>query len=181
MFRKIVMLVLLFVNIFSPFVLAQEELSAQEQEKAEAIKKGKADAIADTSKGSWFIVGACVPPAAALVGMTIGAAISSPTADVSFQESDYFGHSCLTASGSCSTGGIGPGLIIGTTGGVLIPVTIANSKVKMPPERLIGKSAEYVEAYGTTYMKQVKNIRVQWLLIGCGASSFFSFIFSGLL
>ena len=181
MFRKIAMLMLLFVNIFFRLAFAQEELSVQEQEKADAIQKGKVDAIADISKPTWFIVGACVPPAAALVGMTMGAALAPPTANVSVRESDYFGHSCLTASGSCSTGGVGPGLVIGAMGGILIPLSIANSKAKTPPERLLGKSPEYVDAYSTTYVKQVKGIRVQWLATGCLASSFSLFIFSQLI
>lgn len=172
---------LLFVNIFSTFALAQEALSVQEQLKAEAIEKGKVDATADILKGTWFMIGACVPPAAALLGAAIGAAVSPATADVSVERSDYFGYSCLYVGGSCSTGGIFPGLVIGATSGVLIPFTIANSKVKMPPERLLGKPPEYIEAYSTTYAKRVKEIRMQWLSIGCGTSSVFLFVFSRLM
>lgn len=122
------------------------------------------DARNDLNKPLWFITGMSVV-GCALVGGAVG---------------------CLVASSNDSgDGGLGfaplidfsdqaeIGGVIGLTAGTFAPLIWTYFyQSNPPPERLLGKSPEYVESYTNTYKAKTRQLRTFWAAagtaIGCG-------------
>ena len=52
-------------------------------------------------------------------------------------------------------------------GCLLVGVAAADSRSQPPPERLVGKSPEYVEVYTQAYQAKVRNLRKSAAVPGC--------------
>ena len=56
---------------------------------------------------------------------------------------------------------------VGCAVGLILPIrAIYNYQSPPPPERLIGKSPEYVEFYTDAYIAKSRSLRIQWATIG---------------
>ena len=112
-----------------------------------AIADAKRDAEADVNKWLWGGIGFIgVPGCAALGfigGLLVGSQHSSGSYGLSFSPEEAWG------------GLIGSGI------GCLLPfIPIYFYKSGPPPERLIGKSPEYVDTYTDAYKSKVRQLRI---------------------
>ena len=130
-----------FISIFS--LAIGEELSV--------IEQAKDDAKADTARHSWVVLGACFPPMAIVAGAVLAMAV---------EPEDWW-----------DTNAIETGMLLGGIVGFAIPIAVTDSKVVIPPERLLGKSPEYIKEYTITYKNRVKRIRRESAAAGCMGSS----------
>ena len=118
-------------------------------EELSVIEQAKDDAKADTARHSWVVLGACFPGA-----IVAGALLAVATAPDLFDAE------------------IGTGMLLGGIAGFVIQIAVTDSKVVIPPERLLGKSPEYIKEYTITYRNRVKRIRRESAAAGCGFSAF---------
>ena len=139
-----------------PFITLAQRNSVERQAEMDA----KRDAETDTNKSSW----ACLGSAICLSGI-LGGAVGS-TRPQSFSE----GRGQLVSDQQSN------GFGIGIAAGCLIPGVVAYTyKLKPLPERLIGKSPEYVDFYTSVYRTRAIQLRTRWTavgftLAGCGTS-----------
>ena len=160
MFHVFIMTVMIFSILFSTFA---EQNADQVEAKVDAsqdartvILEAKAAAERDASSNFnqplWYIGGgagiALAGYAGTLIGLRIGEAIDPP-------------QDCLYGQGQLPTTGI----IVGTIGGFSFGscatlYAIKNYKVRVPSERLIGKSPEYIRIYTATYRQKIRWLRV---------------------
>ena len=107
----------------------------------------KRDAEADVNKLLWGGVGFVAVPACTILGFLGGLAVGSQNS------SGGYG---LSLSPEEARGGL-----IGSGVGCLLPfIPISAYKSGPPPERLIGKSPEYVKLYTDTYKSKVSQLRI---------------------
>ncbi|MCG9127778.1 hypothetical protein JT359_09290 [Candidatus Poribacteria bacterium] len=152
----------------------------QEQAKSDAEK----DAIQNTNSFVWFGtgLGCCVTTSVCtLAGCYIGS-ITKPTPLIEDDINDIlFYDSTQIGDGSClyENGCMDEGCLLGAVFGALIPIIgIYNYKTNPSPDKLIGKSAEYVEEYTKAYKKKTRSIRRNMAAAGftTGCLSLASFI-----
>ena len=68
------------------------------------------------------------------------------------------------------SGGAVVGGCVGITVGLILPIrAIYNYQASPPPERLIGKSPEYVEFYTNAYAAKSRSLRTKWAAVGAAA------------
>ena len=126
----------------------------------EAKVAAEQHASLDINKLSWF--GAGVGTLAAgcvggIVGMFVGDFIALR---------DSSGPSGLMPFDDISGGAIVGGCV-GCAVGLILPMrAIYNYQSPPPPERLIGKSPEYVEFYTDAYMAKSRSLRIKWAAVG---------------
>jgi hypothetical protein len=117
----------------------------------EAKTAAELDASSDTNKIFWFGTGFAVFAIGCPVGACIGCGVGS------IIDPSYFYDST----------GQGVGCLVGLTIGVLVPlIRVYSYQTHPPPERLIGKSPEYVEFYTDAYKAKTQLIRTEWALVG---------------
>ncbi len=112
--------------------------------------QAKADAEATVNKSTWFMLGT-LAPTACIAGYAIGTIIDPGPPPVSVGYSltpfDVNDTQCNSA-------------VIGFAVGCLtLPLAIGFSSKHPPPERLLGKSPEYIQAYTDTYKSQTLSLR----------------------
>ena len=139
------------------------DVAQQNSVEVQAKMAAKRDAETDTNKRLWTGVGCAVPFSVGIGGL-VGEYIGSlgPQSGNSLFLSD---------EKAC-------GLLIGATVGCLIPLIVINTyRPGPPPERLLGKSPEYIDFYTEAY-----KTRIQRLRMGRAAEGFaFTAIISGLI
>ena len=124
-----------------PFIALAQQNSVEEQAKMAA----KRDAETDTNQSAWFGVGCASTILGGAVGIGVGSLGPQSSQNIlSPFISDQQGDGC------------GIGMIVGC----LIPFLVAdNYKVEPRPERLLGKSPEYVDFYTSAYKTRVRQLR----------------------
>lgn len=124
------------VLIFStPFTTLAQQISVEEQVKTAA----KRDAETDTNKLLWAGVGCAVP----FCGLLGGIAGLLATSDLLFHEGPAY-TACFGAALGC-----------------LFPIGPILSQPIPPPERLLGKSPEYVDFYTNAYETETRRLRIK--------------------
>ena len=151
MFRVSAFLIatLLFFSTM-PVSLAQQVM--QTQAKADAHK----DVNRDMRESLWFLSG--------LVGSSAGAytgCLSGILAGILIEDLDIL-PDAVPAVDSCGIGGI---LLFGILA-VPISVHLYPHSPRLPPERLLGKSPEYVVAYTQAYRSKAISLRKRWVTAG---------------
>ena len=113
----------------------------------------KRDAETDTNKWLWTGVG-CSTYFTTVLGMGIGLAAGSVGPQT-------------TSGSSYISDSQGYGVCIGATAGCLIPfIVVFNYKLEPPPERLLGKLPEYVDAYTSAYKTKVRRLGTKRAAVG---------------
>ena len=117
--------------------------------------QAKRDAEADLNKLLWTGVGCGIlwfPIALAGIGVAIGLAAGTQS---------YSGGDLLNDQSTC-------GACVGLTIGCLIPpISIYNYRPTPPPERLLGKSPEYIDVYTDAYKKRARQFQLTYSATGC--------------
>ncbi len=149
-FQSPFLVFLMAVLIFTaPFTTLAQQDSVEVQAKMAA----KRDAETDTNKWLWTGVG-CGTYVSTGLGIFIGLVAGS------LGPQTASGSSYISDSQAC-------GICIGATAGCLIPFIVAfNYKLEPPPERLLGKSPEYVDAYTSAYKTKVRRLRTKRAAVG---------------
>lgn len=141
--RSLFLALLVVLLLSSPLATLAEQISAEAQ--------AKQDAEADLNKSSWIGVG-CAIPASTMLGGLVGVGVGSLGSSGGFIVSQ---EEAL-------------GMLIGMTVGCLVPlITVYNHKLTPPPERLLGKSPEYIDVYTDTYKTRTRQLRGQYAAGGC--------------
>lgn len=142
-----------------------QNASIQKQAKYAAEK----DAIQSTNKLVWFGtgLGCCITTSTcAIAGIYIGDSINPPPVvegDVFIYDTTQIGTSSCLYENGC----IEEGCLIGSLFGCLIPlIGVENYKITPSPEKLIGKSPEYIEQYTKTYKHKKRSIRRNMAITG---------------
>ena len=166
------------LTISAPFVtFAQQNSGQHETEDAvtqdidalrlEAKAAADQDARSDVNTGLWFCAGVgvlCIgSTVGGLTGFGVGSIINSKR-----DSGDYIGWAILFPNTTQIVG-----MFVGAAVGVLgPPIRIYNYQPNPPPERLIGKSPEYVEFYVDAYRIKSRSIRMKSVaagaITGCG-------------
>ena len=142
--------------------VAAETAAAQDANamRFEAKVAAERDASNDINKLSWFGAGVGILSAGCvggIVGMLVGDFIaprdsSEPSGLMPFDD----------ISGGAVVGGC-----VGCAVGLILPMrAIYKYQSPPPPERLIGKSPEYVEFYTDAYMAKSRSLRIKWAAVG---------------
>ena len=160
----ILTLVLIFSMPFTTYAqqnsvpVAAETAAAQGANaiKLEAKVAAERDASSDINRPLWFGAGAGI----AIVGGTIGACIGGAVGSI-INPGTYSGDSFFPMYALSSAQCTGP--FIGIAIGGLAPlIGIYTYQGNPHPERLVGKSPEYVESYTATYKATTRSIRTKW-------------------
>lgn len=111
-----------------------------------------------SSKIRWFRSGIALPPLGTCIGGSIGCLADPP------EIVEAGGHGAL----GCNIGkGLIPGLCIGlAVGGSLPFIVSAYHPPIVPPERLLGKSPEYVKSYSDAYKTKTRSLRSKQIVVG---------------
>ncbi len=127
-----------------------------QQQKHKAITQAEFDAKNDINTTTWMVVGACVPIISATTGILAAYTFGSTTSDTNQTPGGY-------GFGSPNIYGFlgGAGLVLCST-----YLLIYNQNNTPPPERLIGKSPEYIKLYTETYQKTMRSQRIKSALKG---------------
>ena len=149
------MAVLIFTT---PFTTLAQQNSVEVQAKMAA----KRDAETDTNKVLWTGVG-CAICLSTVLGGFVGVGIGS------LGPQSYSGGCLQLISDEQMCG-----LCIGAPVGCLIPLIVINTyRLVPPPERLLGKSPQYVDFYTDAYKTRIQLLRMGWAaggtLIGLSA------------
>ena len=139
----------------SPFIVYSQQNSVQELAKIDAER----DANKDLKKSTVVAVGcgSCVTATlGAYIGLKLGQTLPQ-TGGGGF----FYGPSDQEGIGCC----------IGGTVCFLLPNIFAyNHLQKPPPERLLGKSPEYIEFYTVAYKKSIQKKWLNAAKLGCGST-----------
>ena len=147
MFRISVLLMAILL-IFSTMPVSLAQLGAvQVQAKADA----KAD-MSDRSESMWFLLGALGSTAGCLLGCAGGCLLGAWL--------DPSGGSDILLVPFPSQAGCAAGIAI-LLGGLAVPIGVHMypHNAMPPPERLLGKSPEYIEAYTQIYKSETASLR----------------------
>ena len=139
---------------------------ATEQDSSSIMREAKVaaerDASNDINKLSWFGAGVGTLAAGCLggiVGMLVGDLIAPPPEP----RLDFM--PLLDIGGGAVNGGC-----VGFAVGLILPIrAIYKYQSSPPPERLIGKSPEYVEFYTNAYAAKSRSLRTKWAAVGAAA------------
>ena len=165
---------LMAVLIFNlPFTALAQQKSVQtetevaaEQDSSSMMREAKTaaerDASNDINKLAWWGAGARGAISWGLIGASFGFGVGCL---IDFYHGNQFfynpTYNFTTRSGEC----IGP--VIGIAIGGLAPlIGIYRYQGNPPPERLVGKSPEYVEFYTAAYQAKTRSIRTKWATAG---------------
>ena len=137
-----------------------ETAAARDANAAKFAAKAAAerDASNDLNKPLWFLAGMSAVGCALIggyVGCLAGSSIDSGGGGLGFAPLIDFSDS------------VGIGCLIGLTAGALAPLMgIYYYQSNPPPERLLGKSPEYVEAYTNAYRAKTRRLGTFWAAAG---------------
>ena len=141
-------LLIVVLLLSSPLVTLAQQISAEVQ--------AKRDAEADLNKPLWIGTGCTVlllPTLGLLVGSLGPQSYSRGSGG--FQVIRFSDQEAL-------------GLCVGCAVGCLGPLTVIRMyQPTPPPERFIGKSPEYIEAYSNTYRIRIGRLRLRHAAVGC--------------
>ncbi len=138
-FLALLMAALIFIT---PFTTLAQQKSVEVQAKMAA----KRDAETDTNKWLWTGVG-FVPCFSVVLGVMIGS----------------LGPQSWSGSGYSVSDQQGCGMLLGATVGCFIPLIAINAYRPGPhPERLLGKSPEYIDLYTDAYKTRIRLLRRGW-------------------
>ena len=124
-------------------------LAQQDSVQAQAEADASAD-MSDKSKAKWFLLGGVGSTAGCLLGCIGGALLGGPGYE-STNSQAYFMLAGSVLCGVCA---------------VLIAVFRYPHNVTPPPERLLGKSPEYMEAYTQAYKSRTVLLRKIFVTAG---------------
>ena len=137
-------------------VVAEQDSSSMMREAKTAAER---DASNDINKLAWWGAGARGAISWGFIGASFGTSVGC-LIDLYHDEDDFFDDS-TTGSGVCI------GTVIGIAIGGLAPlIGIYRYQGNPPPERLLGKSPEYVEFYTAAYQAKTRSIRTKWATAG---------------
>lgn len=144
--RSLFLALLMVVLTFShPFLILAQQNSAEAQ--------AKQDAEADLNKSLWIGVGCAVLPSIWLGGALVGLCAGS----LDQSGGDFI----ISEQEAC-------GALIGMIFGCSVPLTLVyNYRLTPPPERLLGKSPEYIDVYIDAYKTRTRQLRGQYAAVGC--------------
>ena len=151
MFRISVLLVAtLLIFSMTPVSFAQQS-SVQAQAKADANSDADSD-MSDISKVMWFTLGGLGSTAGCLLGCVGGCVLGARL--------DPHGgfHTFLVPTPS-QAGCAASGAILLGVFPMLLGVDLYPHNAMPPPERLLGKSSEYIEVYTQTYKSKIASLR----------------------
>ena len=147
MFRiSVLLMVILLIFSTMPVSLAQQD-AVQVQAKADA----KAD-MSDGSKSMWFLLGALGSTAGCLLGCAGGCLLGASL------DPSGGSHILLIPFPSQAGCAAGAAILLGVLA-VPIGVHMYPHNAMPPPERLLGKSPEYIEAYTQIYKSKTASLR----------------------
>ena len=132
-----------------PVGLAQQD-SVQAQAEADASTD-----MSDMSKAKWFLLGGVGSTAGCLLGCIGGSLLGGP----SYESTNSQAYFMLAGSVLC--------------GVCAVPIAVFRypHNVTPPPERLLGKSPEYIEAYTQAYKSRTVFLRKIFVTAGSIASN----------
>ena len=133
------------------FSMMPVSLAQQQTAKAQA----EADASADMSKAKWFLLGGVGSTVGCLLGCVGGSLLGGP----SYESTNSQAYFMLAGSVFC--------------GVCAVPIAVFRypHNVTPPPERLLGKSPEYIEAYTHAYKSRTAFLRKIFVIAGSIASN----------
>ena len=143
MFRiSVLLMAILLIFSTMPVSLAQQQDSVQAQ--------AEADASADMSKDKWFALGAAGSTVGCLLGCIGGSLLGGPSY-ASGNSQAYFMLAGSVLCGVCA-----------------VPIAVFRypHNVTPPPERLLGKSPEYIKAYTQAYKSRTVLLRKIFVTAG---------------
>jgi hypothetical protein len=145
MFRVFTFLIVILL-FFSTMPVS---LAQQQTPQAQAEADASAD-MSDMSKAKWFLLGGVGSTAGCLLGCISGSLLGGPTYE-STNSQAYF---MLVGSVLC--------------GVCAVPIAVFRypHTVMPPPERFLGKSAEYIEAYTQAYKSRTVLLRKIFVTAG---------------
>ena len=142
--------------------VAAETAAAQDANAIRLDAKVAAErhASLDINKLLWFGAGAGIAIVGGTIGTCIGCAVGSDI-NPGTSEQGFFFPSYAPSDAECI------GSFIGMAIGGLAPlIGIYNYQGNPHPERLVGKSPEYVESYTAAYQATTRSIRTKWAATG---------------
>ena len=129
----------------------QTSAATDEPSMLELKAQAESDASKDVNKIAWGMIGASSVVGGVVVGGVIGGVSSDDDSFIAII-------------------GFMLGLGAGTITGCVAPIGLGHTySIKVPPERITGKSDDYVQLYTDTYKRKTRSIRRKYTLIG-GAS-----------
>ena len=165
-FCTVLIIGLMFSTLFN--TLAQQNAGTTTGSDADTVSlnakaAAEQDASNDFKRLSWFGIGAGVGIIGCAIGTVAGIRIGSMLDPVDTPGTLFFETSTGEDIG-CLTGG---------AVSILVPfIGIYRSSVHPPPQRLIGKSPEYIEFYTDTYKRKTRSLRIRsaaaGTATGCG-------------
>lgn len=177
MFQKLITLIIVLM-LSIPFVALAQQNSVQTEAEVSAVQDAsdvrlktkitaEQDANNDINKFLWFGSGVGVSTIVVPLGIIAGCLVGELIAPSEPSELLYIS--------------IGEGAVIGgITGGVVAFLMSAHwiytYESPPPPERLLGKSSEYVKFYTDAYMSKSRFIRSKWAAAGAGCGCLLFFI-----
>ena len=178
MFQPLTTLMSILLIFSMPFVTLAQQNPVQTEAKIadvqdidalrlEAKTAAEQDANNDSNTKLWFLVGVgicCIgSTAGGVAGFCVGSIIN-PKWDSSEL---YGGAASLPVPNTTQIVGTLVGVAVGVLGP---PINIYNNPPSPPPERLIGKSPEYVKFYTDAYKVKVRSLRTKSVVtgVGCG-------------
>ena len=129
-----------------------------ERKQNPAETQAKRDAEADVNKLLWTGVGFAAPFGTMLTMIAGGAIGHAFSPEVS-------GSGLITLSKGAVCGGYVGGCV-GMTFGTLVPIRAVN--ITPPPERLLGKSPQYIDVYTDVYKTRTRQLRGRYTAAGYG-------------
>ena len=159
-FQSLFMVLLMVMLIFShPFVILAQQNSVESQAKIAAER----DANANVNRLLWTGAGCLSVYLGGGVGTVIGASIIESGNLLENTEEGILGGVCVG------------GLVCG-----LFSWGVISYRSYPPPERLIGKSPEYIDVYTNVYKTRTRQRRGQYVVGGCGLAVVIGMIVSAI-
>ena len=155
-------LLMLFVMIlpmtwFPATIVAETSTESVKSLQSSAIKDAERDAISKANRMSWLGTGSAIAVGGAVIGAIIGlvgGTIVNP---------EDAGGGIMILPNTEQMAGAGIGAIIG----IIAPLVGINYiDIKVPSQKFVGKSPEYVEAYTEAYKKKARSERTKMTLVG---------------
>lgn len=160
--------ILLLIAIIT-FVRHSAALAQQTSDSDLAMIDAQRDAKADVNITLWTVIGLISAPSCTVVGIVTGLSIGIPPASQSYDAEGMALPVDKLIKGAC----------IGSIVGWSVPlIPISMYKLGPAPQRLIGKSPEYVNRYTKTYKSKVRQLRMKSAASGACAGCFILFVFT---
>lgn len=145
------------------FFRYSDALAQQASDSVLAVLDAQRDAKADVNDTLWTVVGLISASSCTMTGIATGIYIGIPPTSQYHDDAGAFIPVDKVIEGGC----------IGSIVGWSVPlIPISTYKLKPSPQRLIGKSPEYVNRYTETYMSKVRQLRILSAAKGACAGCF---------